>query len=75
MYGFEKIKKMIIKKDTSPDYLWDIFLSNLLITFRHYYYAKYAFVIFNTVDLFQIFVTSQSTEILIVSNFWLGVYT
>ena len=31
--------------------------------------------IFNMVDFFQIFVVSRSTEIIIVPNFWLVVYT
>ena len=30
--------------------LGDCFFTNLLITFRHYYYAKQIFVIFNMVD-------------------------
>ena len=29
----------------------------------------------NVIDLFLIFVTSRSTESLIVLNFWLGMYT
>ena len=49
---------------------------NLLITFGHYYYyAKYVCDFFNMVDFFRIFIISQSTQILIVLNFWLGVYT
>ena len=48
---------------------------NLLTTFRYYYYAEYGFDFFNVVNFFQIFVMLRSTEILIVSNFWLGVYT
>ena len=54
----------------SPDYIQDNdFFCNLLITCRHYYYAKYVFAFFNVVGFFQIFVTSQSTEILIILNF------
>ena len=64
----------ILKKYRSLDYLWNnLFFGNFLITFWHYYYAKYVFEIFNGVNFFLIFVISRSTEILIVSNFWLGV--
>ena len=41
-YGFWKINKFIWneKNDKLPDYLLNNFFTNLLITFRHYYYAK-----------------------------------
>ena len=42
-----------MRKDWSTDYLCNnIFFGNLLITFRHYYYAKYVFNFFNMVDFF-----------------------
>ena len=31
------------------------FFTDLLITFRHYYYEKYIFYMFNMVDFFSIF--------------------
>ena len=37
--------------------------------------SSYPISIFNMGDFFQMFVISQSTEIMIVSNFWLRVYT
>ena len=49
--------------------IYRIIFCNSLITFRHNYYAKYVFEIFNMVDGFQIFVISRGTATLIVSNF------
>ena len=72
-------KKLInlfeIKKNRSPHYLWDHF-SNNLNNFSTLSLPKiYIFDIFDMVDFFQICVIFRSTEIVIVANFWLGVYT
>ena len=51
-----------------------ISFGNFVITFWHSYHAKYMFFTYSIcLIFFRIFVISQSTEILIVSNFWLRV--
>ena len=52
-----------------------IVLANSLITFRYYSYAQYSFLTSLIWLIIQIFFISRSTEILIVLNFWLEVYT
>ena len=68
LYGGKRIDHLIIHGTI-------FFFGNLLITFWHYYYTKSVFDFFNMVDIFQIFVISRSTEILIVLKFWRRVYT
>ena len=57
-------------------FIGQLFFGNMLVKFRHYDYAKYTYVfdILNMVDFFSDFVISWGTEILIVWNFWRGVY-
>ena len=51
-----------------------LFFWQFLITFWHYYYAEYVFDYFYMIFVFQIFFISRTTEIVIVLNFWLGVF-
>ena len=52
-----------------------IFFTNLLSNFLALLLCKMKVLgIFNKVDFFQIFFILPSTEILIESNFWLGMY-
>ena len=46
------------KKDRAPNYLWKKYLFvSVLITFRHYYYAKY--ICLTWLIIFHFFITSQ----------------
>ena len=74
----EKFKKLFkIKKDGLPDnllknYFFYQFVSNFLALLL----CKINVLdIYDMGDSIQIFFTSWNTEILIESNFWLGVYT
>ena len=73
-YGFWTINKFIWneKRISHLTIYWTILFINLLISFRHYYYAKKDF--FDMGDFFQFFVISRSSEIVIKSNFLLGIY-
>ena len=53
------INSFEIKNDKSPDYLWEIFFSNLLITFWHYYAKYIALTSFMWLFFFQISIISR----------------
>ena len=53
---------------------WIIFFTNLLIFSRHYQYAKYMFMKSLICLIFSDFFVLLCIEILIESNFWLGIY-
>ena len=59
----------------SPDYLLDKhFFHQFINNFTPLLCKMNVIDIFNVVDFFKIFVISESTEILIESNLWSGVY-
>ena len=74
MNSKKSINSFQMKEDRTPGYLSKIFCQ-FFNNFSALLLSKiYVIDIFNMVTYFQIFLTSRSTEILIVSNFWLGVY-
>ena len=73
----KSINSFEIKKDRLPDYLLkNYFVYQFFNNFSALLLYKINFLhFFDTGDFFQIFVISRNTEILIESNYWLGIHS